>query len=155
MKAVSKLLSLIPKGQYFNNDKILLVKENNGKWSLPGGCVDINQTIKSNTEKEVKEESGLNVKANRIIAVQDRDKHNFPMYAYNVCKISIICEVLGGSFENNIKTVEGCYFGMNELPELSEEKNNREQIDMCFSAYKILIGLCSLIKINSNKFLLL
>lgn len=47
----------------FKDDKILLVKEKNGTWSLPGGWVDINQSIKTNTEKEVKEEAGLNVKA--------------------------------------------------------------------------------------------
>ena len=41
----------------FKDDKILLVKEKNGTWSLPGGWVDINQSIKTNTEKEVKEEA--------------------------------------------------------------------------------------------------
>ena len=33
------------------------MKEKNGTWSLPGGWVDINQSIKTNTEKEVKEEA--------------------------------------------------------------------------------------------------
>lgn len=45
---------------------------------MPGGWVDINQSIKTNTEKEVKEEAGLNVKAIRIIAIQDRNLHNIP-----------------------------------------------------------------------------
>lgn len=36
----------------FKDDKILLVKEKNGTWSLPGGWVDINQSIKTNTEKK-------------------------------------------------------------------------------------------------------
>lgn len=54
------------------------MKEKNGTWSLPGGWVDINQSIKTNTEKEVKEEAGLNVKAIRIIAIQDRNLHNIP-----------------------------------------------------------------------------
>mgnify|MGYP002748527040 CR=1 FL=1 len=40
----------------FKANRILLVKEKNGTWSLPGGWVDVNQTIKSNTIKEVKEE---------------------------------------------------------------------------------------------------
>lgn len=30
--------------------------------------------------------------------------------------------------------VESCYFGPDELPGLAEEKNNREQIRMCFEA---------------------
>ena len=40
----------------FKNDKILLVKEG-GKWSLPGGWVDVNESVGSNTIKEVKEET--------------------------------------------------------------------------------------------------
>ncbi len=119
----------------FENDKILLVRENNGKWSLPGGWVDVNVSVKENAVKEVKEESGLDVAADRIIAVQDRNKHNLPVYAYGVCKIFVLCSVIGGQFEKNIETTGFCYFDKNELPELATEKNTEEQIDMCFKAY--------------------
>lgn len=119
----------------FEHGKILLVKENNGKWSLPGGWVDVNLSIKENTVKEVKEESGLDVTADRIIAIQDRDRHNLPAYAYGVCKIFVLCSVMGGQFEKNIETTEFRYFNKAELPELATEKNTKEQIEMCFNAY--------------------
>ncbi|KAI4446614.1 2,3,4,5-tetrahydropyridine-2,6-dicarboxylate N-acetyltransferase [Eubacterium plexicaudatum ASF492] len=119
----------------FNDGKILLVRENNGKWSLPGGWVDVNLSIKENTIKEVKEEAGLDVTADKIIAVQDRAKHNLPLYAYGVCKIFVLCSVMGGHFENNIETTEFQYFDENNLPELATEKNNEEQVRMCFEAY--------------------
>lgn len=120
----------------FNDNKILLVKENSGKWSLPGGWVDVNVSVKENTIKEVKEESGLDVTADKIIAVQDRAKHNLPVYAYGVCKIFVLCSVIGGEFEKNIETTESRYFNKNELPELATEKNTEEQIKMCFEAYE-------------------
>ena len=47
----------------FREEKILLVRENNGKWSLPGGWCDVNISVGENTVKEVKEESGLDVTA--------------------------------------------------------------------------------------------
>ncbi|MDO0437800.1 NUDIX hydrolase N-terminal domain-containing protein, partial [Clostridioides difficile] len=47
----------------FENGKILLVKENTGKWSLPGGWVEVNLSVKENTIKEVKEEAGLDITA--------------------------------------------------------------------------------------------
>ncbi len=119
----------------FNDDKILLVKENNHTWSLPGGWVDVDLSVKENTIKEVKEESGLDVTADMIIAVQDREKHNLPIYAYKVCKIFILCTVIGGRFEENIETIESKYFGVDELPALATEKNNEEQIKLCFEAY--------------------
>ena len=120
----------------FEDGKILLVRENNGKWALPGGWVDVNVSVKENTIKEVKEESGLDVSADRIIAIQDRAKHNLPVYAYGVCKVFVLCSVLGGQFIENIETTEFQYFSEFEIPELAEEKNNLEQIKMCFRAYR-------------------
>ncbi|MEE8032380.1 NUDIX hydrolase [Clostridioides difficile] len=118
----------------FENGKILLVKENTGKWSLPGGWVEVNLSVKENTIKEVKEEAGLDITADRIIAIQDRAKHNLPIYAYGVCKIFVLCTVIGGTFKENIETTEFSYFSENELPELATEKNTEEQIKMCFEA---------------------
>lgn len=115
--------------------KILLVQENNGKWSLPGGWVDVNVSVKENTVKEVKEEAGLDVTADRIIAVQDRSKHNIPRYAYGICKIFILCSLIGGQFEANSETTGFDWFPPDALPELAEEKNTQAQIKMCFDAY--------------------
>ncbi|MDD6795480.1 MAG: NUDIX hydrolase [Clostridiaceae bacterium] len=119
----------------FKDGKILLVHEKNGTWSLPGGWVDVLESIESNAIKEVKEESGLNVKAKRIIAIQDRNKHNKPLYAYGVCKVFVECEYIDGEFINNIETTEIGYFDLNDLPELAEEKSNYEQVKMCFDAH--------------------
>lgn len=120
----------------FKDNKILLVKENNGTWSLPGGWVDVNVSVKENTIKEVREEAGLDVTADRLIAVQDRSKHNLPLYAYGVCKIFVLCTVTGGHFQKNIETTGYGYFSENELPDLAAEKNTAEQIRMCFHAYR-------------------
>lgn len=119
----------------FQDGRILLVKENNGTWSLPGGWVDVQVSVMENVIKEVREEAGLDVTVDQVIAVQDREKHNLPVYAYRVCKIFMLCSVVGGAFEPNIETVESRYFGIDELPALAEEKNNEEQVRMCFEAY--------------------
>ncbi|MBU3133125.1 NUDIX hydrolase N-terminal domain-containing protein [Clostridium gasigenes] len=119
----------------FKDKKILLVKEvSSGTWSMPGGWVDVNQSIYSNTIKEVNEEAGLDVIPERLIAVQDRNKHNIPKYAYGICKVFVLCNVLGGEFKSNIETSESKLFSLDELPELSVEKNTKEQIKMCFMA---------------------
>lgn len=115
--------------------KILLVCEK-GKWSLPGGWCDFNMSPADNAVKETKEEAGLDVAISKIIAVQDRDKHNLPPYAYGVVKIFYLCEVLGGSFSDNTETSESRYFSFEELPPLAEEKCSKEQIRMCFDAYQ-------------------
>ena len=120
----------------FKDNKILLTHENNGTWALPGGWCDVLETIKTNTIKEAKEETGLDVETIKIIALQDRNKHNKPVYAYGVCKVFVLCNVFGGKFEKNIETTEIKYFSLDEIPDnLAEEKTNKEQIEMCFKAY--------------------
>ena len=120
----------------FQDGKILLVKENNGTWALPGGWVDVDVSVKENLIKEVKEEAGLDVIVDTVVAVQDREKHNKPVYAWKICKVFALCTAVGGAFEKNIETVESGWFSEDELPKLAEEKNNEEQIRMCFEAYR-------------------
>ena len=113
--------------------KILLVCER-GKWSMPGGWCDYNLSPAESTIKEAKEEAGLDIAIKKIIAVQDRDKHNLPPYVYKIIKIFFLCEALGGAFAPNIETSESRYFSPDSLPPLAEEKCTKEQIYMCFEA---------------------
>ena len=122
----------------FQGDRILLVQENDGDWSLPGGWVDVQVSVGENTVKEVREEAGLEVRAERIIAVQDWARRNpqASPYAspYGVCKIFVLCSVLGGQFQPNIETLQSGYFPLDALPPLAVGKNTAEQIAMCFDA---------------------
>lgn len=119
----------------FKDDKILLVHENDGSWSLPGGWVEVNLSLKENTLKEIKEETGLDASVERIITLHDRNKHNPPKYAYGVCKVFVLCQARSGSFSKNIETTGYAYFAENNLPQLALAKNNEEQVKMCFQAY--------------------
>lgn len=119
----------------FKDGKILLVHEENGTWSLPGGWCDVNMSVGDNTAKETFEEAGLTVKPVRLIAVQDRNRHNTPVYAYGVTKVFMLCSLIGGEFRANTETTESRYFSRGDIPEnLANEKNTKEQILMCFDA---------------------
>ncbi|MBP1757702.1 MAG: ADP-ribose pyrophosphatase [Firmicutes bacterium] len=120
----------------FKDDKILLVKETlTDTWSMPGGWVDVDQSIASNTVKEVKEEAGLDVVADRLVAMLDRNRHNTPPYAHGICKAFVLCTVIGGEFTPNLETSESGYFALDNLPELSVGKNTEAQIRLCHEAY--------------------
>lgn len=120
----------------FQQDRILLVRERTGEWSLPGGWCDYNLSPMDNTIKEAKEEAGLDVIVKRVISVQDREKHNLPPYPYHVVKIFFLCESAGGTFMPNIETSDACYFPEDALPPLASEKTNEEQVKMCFEAWR-------------------
>ena len=70
------------------DDKILLVQERDGRWALPGGWVDVNCSVRENITKEVKEEAGLDVVAERILALHDWHQHNGSTSAWHICKSS-------------------------------------------------------------------
>ena len=118
----------------FEGDKILLVHENDGTWCLPGGWCDVNISAAENVVKEVREEAGLTVTADLVIAVQDREKHNRPVYTNKICKIFFLCSVICGEFVPNSETTESRYFGLEELPALATAKVTEDQIRMCFEA---------------------
>lgn len=120
----------------FQDGKILLVRETSGRWSLPGGWVDVNVSVLENTAKEVREEAGLDVIPQRLIAVQDREKHNRPVYAWKVCKIFVLCALVGGAFRPNAETTASGWFSLGDLPPLAEEKNTARQVRMCFEALR-------------------
>ena len=118
------------------NEKILLVQENSGKWSIPGGWCDINLSVKENAIKEAKEEAGLDIELRRVVALQDRKKHNFPPQASSICKVFVLCKALGGKFEANSETTASGWFGLDNLPELDKGKPTRDQLELCIEASK-------------------
>src|SRR5215469_9502006 len=65
------------RGAVFNDhERLLLVRElvDGGRWTLPGGWADVNLTAAENVVKEVREESGLEVRVRKLAAVWDRTR---------------------------------------------------------------------------------
>lgn len=118
----------------FRDGRILLVQENDGRWSMPGGWCEYNLAPADNAVKEAKEEAGVDVTVKKLIAVHDKNKHNPKPYLFGVIKIFYLCELTGGEFASNIETTASGFFGPDELPELAEEKCSADQVRMCFEA---------------------
>lgn len=109
------------------DDKVLLTREKvDNKWSLPGGFADINYSPSAVAVKEVLEETGLKVKVNRVLAIVDTDKHNFPPLEYHYYKIIFLCDLIDGTLRGSDETLESRFFSFDELPELSAMRNTKE-----------------------------
>lgn len=112
---------------------ILLVRENDGRWAMPGGWADIGLTLRQNVEKETKEEAGLDVVATRVLAIHNHATHNRPALPWSIWRVFVACQVRGGEFVENVETTASGYFAPDELPPLAEGKTTREQIELCFA----------------------
>lgn len=115
--------------------KILLVQEEDGTWALPGGWVDVDQTVHDNLIKEAKEEAGEEITVDRVIALHDRNKRNAGTYALEITKVFALCTSHGGEFKPNNETLQAKYFALDELPEMANHKTTADQVRMCFEAY--------------------
>ncbi|MBA9042746.1 ADP-ribose pyrophosphatase YjhB (NUDIX family), partial [Bacillus aryabhattai] len=115
----------------FKDNKILMVKENSdGSWSLPGGWADIGLTPSEVAVKEVKEESGFDVKAVKLLAVMDMKCHPHPPSPFHIYKMFIQCEIIGGQPMKGVETSAVEFFAENKLPPLSIARNTQTQIEM-------------------------
>jgi ADP-ribose pyrophosphatase YjhB (NUDIX family) len=111
--------------------EVLLVKEKeDGLWTLPGGWVDVGESPSESVEREVKEESGYEVRAVRLLALWDRDKHPHPPMPFHVYKLYFQCELLGGDPLTTSTETEGVgFFSTDALPELSLGRVTPQQIE--------------------------
>ncbi len=113
--------------------RILLVREReDGCWTLPGGWADIGQSAAESVVREVREESGFDVRAVKLIAVLDRNRHGHPPIPYHAFKMFFRCELLGGEAETSAETSAADWFAPDALPPLSLTRVLPEQISMCF-----------------------
>jgi len=86
----------------FDGENILLVERGReplkGYWSLPGGVLETGETLEQGVIREIREETGLEVKPLKVIEIFERiirDAQGAPEYHYVV--IDYICRVTGGS----------------------------------------------------------
>ena len=80
------------RGALVRDGKVLLVREVvDGGWTLPGGWADIGEPPSASVEREFREEAGIPVRAVKLIAVHDRDRHNFPPHEHHIFKLFFLC----------------------------------------------------------------
>lgn len=110
---------------------ILLIKERaDGLWALPGGWADIGFTPSEVAVKEVREETGLDVEVEHLLAVFDNRHHGHPPSPFHIYKLFFSCRVTGGDLsKKGHEALEVKYFPADGLPPLSEERNTANQIE--------------------------
>ncbi len=126
------------RGVVFRDEKLLLVREHEeGRWSLPGGWADVGESPAGCVVREVREESGFETRAVKLLAVFDRGKHpHQPPFASHVYKLFFLCHILGGEAKASPETDAVGFFGEAEIPELSRTRVTPWQIQRCFEHFR-------------------
>lgn len=117
------------RGAIFRGERVLMVRERaDGKWTLPGGWADVNDTPSYAVLKEIEQESGFTARTTKLAAVYDRNKHNHPAILFHAWKLFFLCELTGGEPRTSYETTAVEFFALDELPELSTGRATAAQI---------------------------
>ena len=129
------------RGAVFRQGKILLVRErSDGRWTLPGGWVNLYDAPSLSVEREVLEESGFRTRAVKLLALWDREQHGHPPLAYHIYKMVFLCELLedkpvSGFQTDNAETNGVDFFAPGAIPPLSETRIMPAQIERLFELH--------------------
>jgi len=121
------------RGAVVRDGKILLIQERaDGKWAMPGGWADLGNSPASVAEREVWEESGYHVKAEKVVAVIDANRIE-PFEFYHAYKLIFLCQLLDGEPRISYETLAVDFFDPNDLPPLSSYRTNEDMVQEVFA----------------------
>lgn len=120
----------------FRGDELLLVRDSaDGRWSLPGGWIDLGESLAGSAVREVREESGHEVVATKLLAVSNirRRRDGRPMKV-NVFRMFVRCDLASDAAASikGAETTEAAFFGADDLPELSTGRGTRDDLLRAF-----------------------
>lgn len=126
------------RGVVLKDNKILLVRElmDGGRWTLPGGWVDVNEPPSQAVEREMREEAGVIVKARRLLAVYDNRFRGHPPYFFHAYKMFVECDLIAEATPDQIETADPTYFSLRDLPELSLPRVTLQEMKRIFELVK-------------------
>ena len=117
----------------FQEESVLLIKRGReparGQWSIPGGVVDLGETLQAAVAREALEETHLEVEPLALVKVLDRifrDKEG--RVAYHYVLVDFLCRYKGGEVRPGSDALEARFVPVAELALLNVIPATREVI---------------------------
>ena len=102
-----------------------------GEWSIPGGMLELGETLRAGTEREALEETGLQVRAGEVVDVFDSiiagEQSGAPQFHYVL--IDFLCEIAGGELRAGSDASEVQWYRPEELQSLGLRATTQRALD--------------------------
>jgi ADP-ribose pyrophosphatase YjhB (NUDIX family) len=113
------------------NDRgqVLLAKRtDNGLWCIPGGHVDLGETLAQACLRELLEETGLKAEVVKLVGAYSDPKNSLHIAQgpeWHTVRVSFLCKVTGGTIKSSEETSDIQYFSLDKLPSLITDHAKR------------------------------
>ena len=108
-------------GVVIERDRALLIRRGKeplkGEWSIPGGMLELGEELKAGVQRELKEETGLEVEPLECILVFDRISHEGKRVKYHYVIIDYLCRKKRGRMSPASDVVDARWVRREDLPE--------------------------------------
>ena len=105
-----------------------------GRWSIPGGALELGETLRAGTEREAREETGLAVSAEDLLAVLDRIiPGDNGRLRYHYVLADFLCSIRGGELRAGGDATEVAWAGEDDLEKFQLDKLAVEVIRKAFA----------------------
>ena len=120
------------------NGRAVLIKRGKapllGEWSIPGGMLELGETLRQGAEREALEETGLVVRAAELLGVFDRvvpDAGGNVLYHYVL--IDFLCEKVSGELQAGADAADARWFTPEEAAKLTLAEDTAGVIQAAFA----------------------
>jgi ADP-ribose pyrophosphatase YjhB (NUDIX family) len=110
---------------------LLQRRSDSGNWALPGGAMDIGETFAESVVREVKEETGFDVRIERIVGIYSDPAHVFAYddgevrQEFNIC---LACKIVGGRLAVSSESTDVRFVPFEEVAGLMMHESIRKRI---------------------------
>lgn len=107
-------------GVIVEGNQVLLIRRGReplkGEWSIPGGMLELGESLKEGVSREVREETGLKVRPLEALLVFDRIQKNGKRIQYHYVIVDYVCRRTGGHLKPGSDVLDARWVERDELP---------------------------------------
>ncbi len=138
---------VVPVAVIVKDGKILVTKRNDPhrpeyheRWEFPGGSMEFGETVKENLAREVREETGMNVKPLEQIRPIYIKGQEYPTWSYQVYLIPYVCSVIGRAGKvNDAEVLDLKWISLGDVNKMAFVGENKEMFKAFLPELKQII----------------